>query len=94
MTRQMKVYKVKEYDVRPIDFVTGKRIAVTNEQRETCQCCGKKILKVTELSDGRKVGSECAVFMSMFGFEPAGGLHPSKSLGLSQKQVDFLNTCY
>ena len=64
-----KTYIVRRYDIRPVDFDSGKRLAVPADQMETCQCCGKRIVKVCELSNGDKIGSECAVMVDIFRFQ-------------------------
>lgn len=53
------VYIVKRYDVRPIDFHTGKKLAVSDDEKAICSCCGKKIMKVAQTNTGALLGSEC-----------------------------------
>jgi hypothetical protein len=54
------IYVTKRVDIRPFDFDSGKRLAIPADQQETCQCCGKKIVKVNHLNIGGIVGDECA----------------------------------
>lgn len=54
-----RVYVAKRYDVRPVDFDSGKRLAISEDEKATCSCCGKKIMKVAETNTGALLGSEC-----------------------------------
>lgn len=84
-----KIFIAKQYDIRPVDFQTGKRIAVAENEKKTCACCGKKIVKVSELNNGDLIGSECAVNVQFVNPNlPEMGL---KNFGLSQKQLDYFS---
>ena len=49
------VKKIRRYDIR-----RGNKFApISRDDMETCQCCGRKIVKVVLLSNGCKVGAEC-----------------------------------
>jgi len=50
-------------DIRPIDFDSGKRLAITGDAMETCGCCGRKIMRVAVLSNGDRIGTECAAWI-------------------------------
>jgi hypothetical protein len=39
-------------------------IAATTNDLIECACCGRKIARVTVLTNGAHVGSECAVFLT------------------------------
>ena len=56
---------IREYDIRPRDFDSGKRLAATPEMMRDCQCCGRKIVHVYVLENGTEVGSECQGVISM-----------------------------
>lgn len=47
-------------DIRPVDFETGKHLAIARDQMETCQCCGRKIVKIVHLTNGNRIGTGCA----------------------------------
>lgn len=51
---------VSRFDDRPVDFLTGKRVPLPPAKRKTCDCCGLKISKGCEMSNGDKVGEDCA----------------------------------
>jgi hypothetical protein len=80
-----KIWIKRTYDIRPIDFTTGKRIPVANNAKKECDCCGKKIVKVTELNNGQILGSECAEFVEKY------PQYSAKFLGMTDKQVEFYN---
>lgn len=68
----MNVQLLSVKDLRPIDFVSGKRLAITDEECHVCDRCGKRHVKVYEvLADGHiyNVGSGCC--KRLFGWEPA-----------------------
>ncbi len=84
----------KTYDIRPIDFQTGKRIPVATSAMKTCQCCGKHIVKVNVLNNGKEIGSECATAIDILGGFSPEDRNNSKVLffwRISQVQVDFYN---
>lgn len=66
---------LRVFDVRPIDFMSGKRAPISDEDRENlprCNRCGKPHAKVYEVTDGRRtlaVGSGC-VKIACDGWEP------------------------
>jgi hypothetical protein len=78
----MTVRVIRKYDIRPVDFDSGKRLAIPREQMEECQCCGKKIVIINELSNGHHLGSECAAIIP----HNRGEL---KIFGLSKKQLSY-----
>lgn len=49
------------FDIRPIDFSTGKRLDIPRDEWFDCNECGAKHARVYELSDGRTVGRNCAL---------------------------------
>ena len=51
----------KEYKIGRND---DEGIAATEGNLIECECCGRKIAKVTVLSNGGKVGSECATYLT------------------------------
>lgn len=48
------------YDIRPIDFETGKRIDVPRDDWMDCDECGSKHARVYRLNSGKSVGRNCA----------------------------------
>lgn len=66
---------VRVFDVRPIDWATGKRAAVSSVDEDllpNCHRCEKKHAKVYEITDGRRnlnVGSGCVKKIAN-GWEP------------------------
>lgn len=60
-----KLNTVREYDIRPRDFQSGKRLAVVPEMMHECGCCGRKIVHVYVLENGVEVGSECQGVISI-----------------------------
>lgn len=63
---------VARFDDRPVDFLTGKRMPLAPADRKVCACCGLKISKGCELSNGDKVGEDCADTISTAQRFPAG----------------------
>jgi len=53
-------YRVSAFDLRKIDYQSGKRLTATSEEKIACECCGRKIAKGIVLNTGEKVGTECA----------------------------------
>jgi len=54
--RRLEILRVE--DTRPVDFATGKRLAV--DPVEACDACGRGIVVLHHVSDGSVLGSECA----------------------------------
>jgi hypothetical protein len=88
----MKPYIAERYDIRPIDFASGKRLAIPTEQQETCQCCGKRIVKVVKLTNGDKIGSECANLVDLFRFYSNDNIKASAAFGVSEKQASYFRS--
>lgn len=66
------VQLISVIDLRPIDFQSGKRLAIPAEACNICDRCGKLHVKVYEvMADGEtySVGSGCC--KRLFGWEPA-----------------------
>lgn len=61
MTTAQKLREVKTYKIGD-NSEEGK--AATTEELIECECCGRKIANVTILSNGIKVGSECAAYLT------------------------------
>ncbi len=78
-----KVWITKKYDLRPTDPDTGKKIAIPASMQKECQCCGKKIVKITVLNTGHEIGSECAEVIALL------GSYSPSFLGATNKQADF-----
>jgi hypothetical protein len=55
----MSVSKVGKFDLRVKDFHTGKLISPCKNTWNTCDCCGKKIVKGAVLSNGNMIGDDC-----------------------------------
>jgi hypothetical protein len=51
---------VKVVDLRPVDFQTGRRLALTAAEMERCEACGTPMAVVHVLSTGHRLGSSCA----------------------------------
>lgn len=51
---------VEIIDLRPLDFRTGKRLAIPSNEKQPCDCCGRKLVKVARLNTGHEVGVGCA----------------------------------
>jgi hypothetical protein len=54
---------IKKYDIRPVDPDTGRRIAISEVDVKECACCGRRIVKVAELSTGHIIGQNCALYV-------------------------------
>ena len=55
---------VRSLDLRPVDFASGKRLAISTEEMAECECCGRRIVRVDVLRNGLRVGSECSGYLS------------------------------
>jgi hypothetical protein len=55
-----RIFTVRIKDLRPVDFVTGKRLPITRDEMKPCECCAKLCSKLSVLSTGHEVGSDCA----------------------------------
>ena len=80
-----KIWITKTYDIRPVDFSTGKRIPVAQSEKKECDCCGTKIVKISELNNGKILGSECAELVRLY------PQYSASFLQMSGKQVEFFN---
>lgn len=83
MSHNVRVVKV--YDIRPVDLDTGKRLAIPKHEYKKCDCCGKPIAIINELSNGHFIGSDCATILP----HTKMGQNPAKAFGLSKKQEAY-----
>jgi hypothetical protein len=60
MKEEKMKHKAKRFDLRKVDYDTGKRLPLSSSERIKCECCGRKIVKGWILNTGEKVGSQCA----------------------------------
>ena len=60
-TDRIRLIVVKEYRIGHND---DEGIAATIGDLIECECCGKKIARVNKLSNGGRVGSECATYLT------------------------------
>lgn len=51
--------KVKTFDLRSVCFHSGKKMSPPREFWNTCDCCGKKIVKGVVMSNGNTIGEDC-----------------------------------
>lgn len=60
------IRRLKKFDDRAVDFLTGRKVAPSRDQWKTCACCGQKIVKGWEMSNGDVVGEDCEDIISRF----------------------------
>ena len=77
------------FDLRPVDFQSGKRLALPNDQKINCECCGRKIAKGVNLASGEKVGTECGVVSDHLRTRDEITKRGAEIMRISQKQADF-----
>ena len=57
----------REFDIRPVDFQTGKRVPVSTEEMKECECCGRKIVHcfedISPKGETFILGQECHWFL-------------------------------
>lgn len=51
--------RVKMFDLRSVDFASGKRVSPPKSEWRTCACCGLPLVKGWEMSNGDSVGEDC-----------------------------------
>lgn len=56
----MNRWPTTKFDLREVDFDSGKRLPLPNDMKINCDCCGRKIAKGFNTNDGMKIGTECA----------------------------------
>lgn len=49
-----------KFDLRAIDFHSGKRVSPPRSEWKTCNCCGRKMVKGFNMTSGDMVGEDCA----------------------------------
>jgi CRISPR/Cas system-associated protein Cas10 (large subunit of type III CRISPR-Cas system) len=55
------IFKIKTFDLRSVDFGTGKKVSPPRDFWNTCDCCGKKIVKGVVMSNSDIIGEDCYV---------------------------------
>lgn len=81
-----------KFDLRPVDFDSGKRMALPNSEKINCDCCGKKIAMGYNTLDGHKIGSECANMADYLRYSDQ--ISASNIYGISKKQAEFYGVSY
>ena len=76
---------INKYDIRPIDFFTGKRLPISTEEMKDCDCCGRKLVKINEMANGDIIGDEC---INKINYILNHNLHKRE---LSEKDIHFHN---
>ena len=89
MARRM--WTVKVEDFRPLDFQSGKRLALVSGEMKQCQCCGKKMSKGHWLNTGHLVGSDCAMSLEILSTNPKTRTDPKEAafFRVTPKQTAF-----
>lgn len=88
-------FENRRYDIRPIDFLTGKRQAVAKEDMKVCACCGRSIVKIVELINGDTVGTECIndiVLLNSFPWSKTSKEILKDKFRLTNKQIDYIKS--
>lgn len=89
MTKRIEIRTWK--DLRPVDFITGKRLAIPRDQQIPCDCCGKLCMKLAVLTTGHEIGSECA---SVVDFACWHGVAALALIQATPKQAAFVGGLY
>ena len=79
----------KKFDLRPINYDTGKRMALPTSEKATCACCGRKIAMGWMNVDGETIGSECAVISDQMRYQNTITERMLIGWGWSRKQMAF-----
>jgi hypothetical protein len=85
----MKMYTMKVIDLRPVDFDSGRRMALPRDEMRECSCCGKKVVKVAVMNRGGEVGLECSKALETLSTR---GLKAAAFFGVSARQVAYFTT--
>jgi hypothetical protein len=81
--------KVEQFDLRPVDFATGKRIAATRAEQIQCECCGKWICKGWVMDTGQRIGTECATSGDILRQRTTINQKGMYVMRISKKQAEF-----
>lgn len=76
-----------KFDLRPVDFDSGKRLALPNNEKIACDCCGKKMAIGYNTVDGHKIGTECANIANYLRYRDE--ITANNMMGISKKQAEF-----
>lgn len=82
-------WTVSNFDLRPVDFSTGKRIAISRDQMIQCDCCNRWISRGAKLTTGERVGTECARVGEYFKYDDSVSTGMMKVQGMSKRQAEF-----
>ncbi|MBN3801801.1 hypothetical protein GXB81_01820 [Paraburkholderia sp. Ac-20336] len=58
------IRQLRMFDDRAVDFLSGKKVSPPRNTWKICACCGLRIIKGYEMSNGDKVGEDCAVIIA------------------------------
>lgn len=87
-----RMWIVRREDFRPIDWNSGKRLALTAGEMKQCDCCGKKISKGDWTNTGHLIGSECSISIQLMNGQSEAHIQQwLKTYGITTKQLSFFN---
>lgn len=60
------IFRSKKFDLRMVDFLSGRKVSPPKDEWKTCACCGQAIVKGWEMSNAHVVGEDCEDIISRY----------------------------